>query len=88
MKLTQRPGFIAFITGSLLLIAAVWLFLWAWSSAALRCVTCDCRYALGAANPDCRLPALLSLFFYATLAGGLAAIVFGWFRRRSKRTAA
>lgn len=88
MRFSRRPGMTSFVAGALLLVAAAWLLLWTWSSASLRCVACDCRFELGANNPVCRLPALLSLLFFVALAAAFGAFIIGWLqRRRSKRTA-
>jgi ABC-type antimicrobial peptide transport system permease subunit len=83
---SQRQGFVALLLGVLFFLLAAWFYLWALSSASLRCVECNCYYDLSAANSDCRLPAILSLLFFGTVAVAVGLVVLAWFqRRRAKR---
>jgi hypothetical protein len=85
-RLLKNPGSVALLIGILLILSAGWFLLWTWSSASLRCVPCDCRYDLSAANSYCRLPAILVQLFCATFIGAIASFVVAWCRAR--RTAA
>jgi hypothetical protein len=88
MRYSRRPGFIALAVGVTLSISSAWFLWWAWSAASLRCVACDCRYDLGAANPHCRLPVILMTLAYAMVAGAIGAFAVAWLqRRRGKQTA-
>ena len=88
MRRLRNPGTIALIIGLLLILSAGWFLLWTWSAASLRCVECDCRYDLSAANFHCRWPAILSLLFNASFVGAILSFAVAWFqRRRAKRRA-
>ncbi len=82
MKFSGKAGSIAITAGIFLILSAVWFLLWTWSSASLRCVPCDCRYGLNAANSYCRLPAILVLLFFVSLVGGIGSFIVARFQRR------
>ena len=85
MGLPKSPGSVALLIGILLTLSAGWFLLWTWSSASLRCVPCDCHYDLSAGSSYCRLPAILALLFFVSLAGAVVSFVAAWFRRRRAR---
>lgn len=59
------------------------LFLWALSTASLRCQECSCEYSFGADDPRCRLPVILLFSALVSLSTALVLLaVVVWRSRR------
>lgn len=82
IKFLRKPGLFPLLIGVLLIFLSGYLYLGAVAGATLRCHECNCRYALNAENPFCRSPAILALWFYATVSGAIVSFITAWYRRR------